>query len=60
MNRTHATVLRVPLLCLVLLAAGCVARPDAGEYDKTYSITGRATVNVRTNDGGVRVILPNE
>ena len=51
-----ATVLWLPLSCLILLAAGCVARPEAGEYDKTYSITGRATVNVHTNDGGVRIV----
>ena len=56
MNRMHATILRLPLPCLLLLAAGCVARPESGEYDKTYSITGRPTVNVHTNDGGVRVV----
>jgi DUF4097 and DUF4098 domain-containing protein YvlB len=41
---------------LALLAAGCVARTDVGDYDKSYSISGRATVNVRTNDGSVRVV----
>jgi DUF4097 and DUF4098 domain-containing protein YvlB len=51
MNR----MLWIPLPCLVLLA-GCVARTGAGEYDKSYSIAGRAAVNVRTNDGSVRVV----
>jgi DUF4097 and DUF4098 domain-containing protein YvlB len=56
MNRTHAAALWLPLPCLTLLAAGCVARTDTGDYDKSYPIAGRATVNVRTNDGNVRVV----
>jgi hypothetical protein len=40
----------------MLLLAGCLSRSSAGQYDKSYTIAGRATVSVRTNDGSVRVI----
>src|SRR5579862_5802131 len=47
---------RLSLLCLIVLTSGCVSRTDAGEYDKSYAVSGRANVNVRTNDGQVHVI----
>jgi DUF4097 and DUF4098 domain-containing protein YvlB len=46
---------RLALICLIVLASSCVSRANAREYDKTYSIAGRANVTVRTNDGRVRV-----
>jgi hypothetical protein len=44
-------------LVAILPAAIVVVSPaHAGEYDRTYSITGRASVRVQTDEGSVRVI----
>jgi DUF4097 and DUF4098 domain-containing protein YvlB len=38
------------------VASGCLYRATHGEYDKSYPVTGRPNVHVRTRDGGVRVV----
>jgi Putative adhesin len=50
------TPTRLALALVILLAAGFASRVDAEEYIKSYSVTGRATVNVHLDDGGVHVI----
>ncbi|HEY2461111.1 MAG TPA: DUF4097 family beta strand repeat-containing protein [Candidatus Acidoferrum sp.] len=44
----------VPFLALVGLAASA-PRAHAEDWTKSYTVSGRATVKVRTDDGGVRV-----
>jgi DUF4097 and DUF4098 domain-containing protein YvlB len=56
MHRAHRTVFWLAPACLVLVASGCVYRASHGEYDKSYPVTGRPSVHVRTKDGGVRVV----
>src|SRR5215831_3953969 len=51
-NRFFAFVFPV-LLTLVLLAIPCTAQAE--EWHKTYSVSGRATVHIETNDGAVHV-----
>jgi hypothetical protein len=47
---------RLALTCLALLAVGLTSQARAEEYVKSYSVTGRATVRVKVDDGSVRVI----
>lgn len=48
--------LRVGLACAALLGATALAqRAQAEEWTKTYTVSGRPTVRVNTNDGSVRV-----
>jgi hypothetical protein len=53
-NRNN--VIRLGMACTALLAAVALApRASATEWTKNYTVTGRASVRIDTNDGGVRV-----
>jgi ferric-dicitrate binding protein FerR (iron transport regulator) len=47
---------RLALFCAALLAASFTSRAHAEEYAKSYTVTGRADVHVKVDDGSVRVL----
>src|ERR1700675_2187106 len=50
------TAARLGIAAMALLAAAALApRASATEWTKNYTVTGRASVRIDTNDGGVRV-----
>ena len=54
MHRTTAT--RLGIACVTLLATAALApQVRAEEWNKSYTVSGRARVRVETNDGSVRV-----
>ena len=56
MNALRFTPLNLIASALVLLAVTSIARADRPDWVKSYSVTGRPTVHVHTNDGALRVI----
>jgi len=53
---SRAAAIRLGIACATLLAVTtAVSRVQAQEVSKSYTVAGRANVQVNTNDGGVRV-----
>ena len=48
--------LTIVLPCLIMAISGCASRAEAVNYDKSYSVDGRPSVHVHTNEGNVRVV----
>ena len=55
MNTAAASPARFPVACAVLLCASLSGRAHAEEYSKSYSVPGRANVQVNAQWGAVRV-----
>ena len=52
----RVTTIRAGIACTALLASALAAsQARAEEVVKSYTVSGRASVHVETNDGGVRV-----
>jgi len=54
MNAAPRLALALP--CLIMAVCSCASRTEPVTYDKSYSIEGRATVHVHTNEGSIRVL----
>ena len=51
--RNHSLAFLVPVALTTMLVAARIAQAD--DWHKTYTVSGKATVHVETNDGAVRV-----
>jgi DUF4097 and DUF4098 domain-containing protein YvlB len=56
MNSAPSFLARFVAPALIVLSTTCASAVNAEEYFKSYSITGRANVNIRADDASVRVV----
>jgi hypothetical protein len=55
MNINAPLLKQIPMPCAVLLMIGLASQARADDYDKSYTVGGRASVHVKVDDSSVRV-----